>query len=286
MFYIRPSQLLSYDICPRQYYYKYVIGYVPEITSVNLPFGTAVHEASTGYVAASLKRVDFDPVKVFRNHFSNSLGTLALNFGANVTDQSLLETGSVLVSQFADQWDQSDYLPLVDDFGEPVVEKRYQVQIAPGIVLSGQPDIVALHKDTFSTCAIDIKTTLVEYSDHFLLASEQLTDYQIILDAYADTLNLGSEGLSEVGFIELFKRKVSTSTIAIGPSVSKPKTAPRRSDFLISERIQKIINSVNDIQNGRFEKRPLMSFNSPCNMCEFKDLCLKNDDSGLIIKSK
>lgn len=284
--YIRPSHLVCYDMCPRMYYYRYVLNIKCEVISANLPFGTALHTSITGYVLSKYdKSKSFDPVKVFEDTFEAAINEQAIDFSSLWDKDAMFSTGRVLAERFPDVWDRAGLMPLFDEDG-PVVERRFQVKLSESLVLTGQPDIVFMNSDG-ATGVLDIKSTSSAYKEVFLHAAEQLTDYQILLEAHSESLFLDQEGISLVGFMELVKKKVPVSSKAqsdplAGPQVHVPQLINSRSVKEKQERIHKIKNIALDIQRGRFERRPLMAFNSPCELCDFKDYCLQGEKEGLI----
>lgn len=290
MMYIRPSHLICYDTCPRMYYYRYVAQIKPDVTSANLPFGTAVHEAATGYVLSLFEQgSNFDPVKVFEEKFQTALEREGMEFSSLWDVDSMMATGKVLADRFAKAWDSSGFIPLFDENGA-VIERRFQLQISESIILTGQPDIVFMNSDA-QIGVLDVKTASQAYPETFLYAAEQLTDYQILLEGHAESLGLGEEGIEKLGFMELIKKKVPARAKdqlnpEKGPQVLAPKVIDGRSQAQKSERIEKIKNIASDIQKARFERRPLMAYNSPCGLCDFKDYCLKGVKDGLIFSSK
>ena len=42
---ISKSQIQTYLICPRKFYFQYVMGAMPEFLPASLPFGSALHAA-------------------------------------------------------------------------------------------------------------------------------------------------------------------------------------------------------------------------------------------------
>ena len=53
------SQIRTFQICPRRYQFRYVLGATPEHVSSNLVLGSAVHSALAGYYLAL---VNGDPI--------------------------------------------------------------------------------------------------------------------------------------------------------------------------------------------------------------------------------
>lgn len=279
--YIRPSHALSFDNCGYAYYLKYVLGVKQNVTSANLPFGTAIHEACTGFILAEATGASgYDPVQVFRDMWEKSLDTEAMEFSSLWGPDDLTQTGLKLVDLFPAAWKATGYAPLIDDQG-PVVERRLQAKISNDIVLTGQPDVIAMD-DEGGVIPLDIKTSAMAYGEEFLLASEQLTDYQFLVEENGDQLGLGEDGVAHVGFFEGIKRKVSKTGRGKGPEFLSPLITSARSEERKAERRQKLIWIAEDIRRGRFPKRPRMAYNSPCSLCEFSDYCLSGNDSGLV----
>lgn len=278
---IRPSGALTFDECGYAYYLKYVIGVRQEFVSANMPFGTAVHEAFLGYVLAlATGRSGFNTVETFREHWGNSLETTPMEFSASFAEEDLTNIGLVLADQIPEFWDKTGLVPLIDAHG-PVVERRFEVSIGRDVILSGEPDLVAMDCEG-GVIPLDIKTSGVEYSEEFLLASDQLTDYQIITEHPSANLGVDDEGVSAVGFIELIKRKIPKTERGKGPEILPVLYGPRRSSERLAERRQKLNWMAEDIQKARFPKKPRMAYNTPCDLCELKRYCLKDDPSGLV----
>lgn len=279
--FIRPSHALSFDNCPKAYYYKYVLGIKTEFVSANLPFGTAVHEACTGYVLAQANNdTTYDPVKVFTNHWEHALNTQAIEFSSTWSPDDFSATGKRLAELFPDAWDNTGYAPLIDDQG-PVVERRFNANIGDGIVLTGQPDIIAMDAEG-SVIPLDLKTSAAPYGENFLAASEQLTDYQLLVEANRESLGLGDEDVAKVAFFEGVKKKIPKTSRGRGPEFLTPMVSSARSEAVKAERRQKLLWMAEDVRRGRFPKRPRMAYNSPCEMCEFASYCLNGDDAGLV----
>src|SRR6185436_5015011 len=57
---ISKSQIQTYLICPRKFYFQYVMGAAPEFVPASLPFGSALHAAVAAYYR-SLKETGAKP---------------------------------------------------------------------------------------------------------------------------------------------------------------------------------------------------------------------------------
>lgn len=275
---IRPSEALTYDNCGFQHYLRYVLRVKSRIVAANLPFGTSVHEAVTGYIAASVMGdTAFDPEAVFLEKWAMAMESTPLDFPSTWSPSAYTDTGKRLVNSFPAYWDKTGYIPLVDRNG-PLVERRMQVRLAPNLVLSGQPDVVAMDQEG-EIGPLDIKTTISPFQEQFIGASEQLLDYEILLEANGFAPTNEMPGVSFSGFIEGLKRKASSKTDAafLPPAITGAKTAQRK-----DERIQKLCWIAEDIARKRFPKRPRQAHNTPCSMCEYWDYCHNGKTRGLI----
>ena len=280
-FVVRPSHILKHDDCPAAYYLQYVVGVRTAATSANLPFGTQVHDACTGFVKADLLGQSFDPVKVFETGFKEVLDTQSLEFASDKSEEDFMAMGKKLAERFPEAWGQARLLPLLDSAGEPVVERRFQRRIAPGIILSGTPDIVAMHDDG-DVVVPDIKSAAQASDPLFVRASEQLTSYQILLEDPVTAQKLGIDRVDRLGFLEGIKRKVPKTQKGKGPTWEPINWAPARSEVAKQALAEKAVAMKRDIDRDWFPKRPRMAYNTPCGLCDFRNYCHKGDATGLV----
>lgn len=274
---IRPSGFLKYDDCAWAYKLQYVLGIRTVATSANLSFGTAFHHATTTWLLKEVEGQDFDIVGAFEKAWQKELDENEISFNTLWDPESMKETGVRLVEQFPERWSSFGLVPLIDNHG-PVIERRFQAELAPGVIVSAQPDIIAMDMEG-RIVAPDIKTPATPSSEAFLKGSEQLTLYQMVLDAHLPSM--GYERIDKLGFIEALKKKVPKTNRGTGPVILDPALTDRRDERVIQETRQKLAWMAEDINNNRFPKRPRMAFNTPCDMCDFANLCLNGDPEGL-----
>lgn len=275
---LRPSDVLKFDDCPAQYYFGKVEKLRKQSTSANLPFGSAIHEAMTGYILSTISGKPFDPVAAFEADWDKGLESEIVEFSSQWDEASMRATGIAIAERFPDAWDQTGYVPLMDEHG-PVVERRFEMPITDSVVLSGQPDVVAMDADC-NVIALDLKTTAAQYDPIFALASEQLTAYQMLLEHSAD--DLGISGIDKVGFMEVIKKKIPKTKRGTGPEVKEPLLVDARSSDAMNEYRDKLLSTAIDIKKGYFPRRPRMAYNSPCTMCDFRNYCLQGSKEGLV----
>jgi len=281
---VSASMMHSWQNCPRSFYYHYILHLRQEVTAANLPFGHCIHTASTGYIVAKFKGIPFDRAQVFRDAWDEANKKEIIEFSSIWDKDALGATGEFLLDLFADQWDQLNLIPLIDAKGEPLVEQSLRAVLPNGIELYGIQDFAGMDIDT-NVVVVDIKSASSEAAEGFVSVSDQLTHYQILNEANKDSL--GIEQVDKIAFFEMIKRKVpKTNGKGKGPKIAGIEWVNRRSDRELVEFFDKIEWMMDDINRGRFPKTPRMAWNTPCGMCNFKELCHNNDMSGLVVQRK
>lgn len=278
---IRPSGLLKYEDCPRSYYIQYALGWRAAIDSANLAFGTAAHAAITGWLtdqALGKPEQDIVPLERFRVAWKAEINKKPLEFSSRFSPEEMGETGERLMELFPPVWESLGLLPLFDDDG-PLIERRMEVEVVDGVVISGQPDFVGMNRRS-RVAVIDFKTPASPSTEEFVVLSDQLTSYQVLVEAHKDAT--GIERVDDLAFMELLKKKVPKSGRGEGPQVLEPVFGPRRDDARLREFQTKVGWIAEDIQRGRFPRTPRMAWNSPCDMCEFKGFCSDGCLEGLV----
>lgn len=273
------SRLHKYETCPAQYYYHYVRGLRRETTSANLLFGKAVHQAVADYVTAHALGEVVDPVAIFEREWARQLANTIVEFSATQSPEALHDTGVELCRQFPAFWDATGMTALLGPGGQPLVEYKLTLKLGHGIKLRGYLDLAAMTRDG-DTGIIDFKTALTPAPEALLLIGEQLTDYQMLVEQNLD--RLGLESVDKLGYIELLKRKVSEDGRGKGPEIIGPSLIVKRSDAMVRERREKIAYLVMQIKKGVFFRAPRMAYDSPCELCDFKNLCLHGSMEGLV----
>lgn len=273
------SRLHKYETCGAAYFYQYIRRLFTEKVSANLLFGKALHKGITDYISGHAVGIVVDPVPIFESEWARLLSNTIVEFSATQTPEAFHGTGIALAGRFPEFWEQSGLTAIIDPKGEPMVEKKLTMKAVPGVDLLGYLDLLALTADG-EIANIDLKTTLVPASEHMLLLGEQLTDYQMLAEANAS--QLGIEKVAKVGYIDLLKRKVSKGKRGKGPEIIGPSLVPARSNEMQRERRAKIDHLVTQIKKSAFFRNPGMAYNTPCSMCDFRNLCMYGSMDGLV----
>ena len=268
---LRPTEVLSYESCGYAVGLKRQ-GWRSEETGYSLCFGTAVHRAGLGWVQADAEGVaGFDAVGTYEETWARELEENIVKFSSRYSEQDLRRIGKALVERFVEVWQEERFQVYADAEG-PFVERRLVCRVGPGVLLSLEPDVVAY--DRFGRLSVlDLKTPAAASFEGFVEISDQLTAYQMGFEDQQDIPRV-----DRVGYVEALKQKSKT--------LVEVRTASRRSQQQVADYRRKVLDIAGDIAGGRFHKSPKMAFNSPCSLCEFQGLCIRNDPTGLVQQKK
>ncbi len=270
----RPTAILCYEDCPRAYYYRYVRRLRPEADSANLVFGTVLHEVLVAFLRDEVPAAELPEhfVERWRAAQEDRAITYARLFGP----EDLEATGRRLCELFPPWWAETGLLVLRDEHG-PVIERRFQVEIAGELILTGEPDLLAMDREG-QVLILDFKTTSSEPRlDGWV--SDQLLAYQVLVGTHAEAL--GIDRVAGLGFIYLVKAKVPRTGKGIGPRIAPLRIEPTGDGERVREYIQKVLWVDEDIRKGRFPRRSRMAYNTPCALCDYQAVCWQGDTSGL-----
>lgn len=271
------SRVHTYEQCPQMYEFRYIHKLRPEETSSNLIFGGAIHSAIE---ASVLAHADFEPLPdedvsaVFVEAFNAAIEGKEITYAKGFDAEIMAKMGAEISVEFNEVWPTFGLTPLLDENGRPLMEQKLTAAIADDIALLGYPDLVAIN-EAGEIVIIDFKAPRSESSADFVLLSEQLTAYQILVDSIAESLGINK--VDKLGYLELKKNKTNRV-----PRVTPPKLVSRRAPAQVQAYVQKLKWIKSDIDNARFPQRPMMAFNSPCSMCDYCQICTKGDTENLI----
>jgi hypothetical protein len=277
---IYPTHVAAYDRCRRQYWYAYVLRVRSAIDNANLIFGRTVHEVIATFVRAHAAGTAYDAVPAFEHAWQTATREREINYSAAWSGEALLATGRRLVELFVELWPTLNLRPLVDEQGEPLIERKLVMPIAPPLELGGILDFAGLN-DAGEIVVIDFKTPAKEVDRDFPLVDDQTLAQQMLVEHHAELL--GIEHVDRTGFMDLVKRKMPTRKDAAGPTVERPVLVPRRSEEHMREFRQKLVWMADAIGRGIFPRDPGAAYETPCALCDFKRLCYFDDATDLVV---
>lgn len=272
---ISPSRVQMGQTCMKQVWYHYKLGIRPKISSANLAFGKAVDETVMEYLQAVTLGNRIPSIEdVFVRHWKEQT-SISLEYSSTQSENKMKEMGVALAGKFPEAWEESGLMVLIMPDDSPALQVDLAIRISPKDTLRGFLDLIAMDQDG-NIIIIDIKTTGVAYDDLYVLQSDQLTAYQLLVDSHAS--RLGVRLTNKVGFMCLHKKS--------NPVIHAPQIVARRPSERVSDYIKTCQWFVNDYNNGRFTRSPLGAFNSPCSMCNFNRLCSEGCTDDLYIPDR
>lgn len=281
--YVSPSKLDLYATCGRKYKAVYVDRWSEECRSHALAFGSAYDDTCTGFLLADHAGAMYNVVEAFDERWDAELAAHAIAFSSQWDADSLRETGRILVQRFTEAWRENGFQLALDRAGQPIIQRDLEVELPNRVVLRTKLDFLIVTREG-RIALPDNKTSATVYDENWIHLSEQLTDYQIAVDAHV--ADMGHDQVDEVGFIVGVKAKVPKTSRGKGPYVQVPRFVPRRSSQQIAERLQKIQWLAQDIRAGRFPKCPASMYNTPCGMCFLAEHCVNGSMEGIVLPTR
>lgn len=277
--YLSPSKLGDLETCGYMYARKHIDRWREETVSHALVFGGAVDDALDAYLRSLIAGFPIDPVAQFQALWDARTASQAIAYNTRFDRESLRAMGSLMLTRFPGVWAKTGYQIVFDPHGEPIMQRDLEIELPHQVVLRTKLDLLVRDRQG-RILIIDLKTAAAVYPEFLTPLSEQLTAYQIAVEAHAPLL--GIERIDGLGFIEMIKRPVPKKKDAEGPTVELPVVAPRRTDDEVAEYLQKVQWAADDVRRGRFPRRPRAGYNTPCGMCFLVNHCSKRDDDGVL----
>ena len=270
--YLSPSKVITYEMCPRQYWFQYVAKLEADAESSNLYFGTVLHQVVEEHLHALDRGVPLATDQRFKVLWDEVTKTNALKFGVKLSRDDLSLIGQTLAGSFPKAWAQSGLRVHKDRQGQLVTERSLDVDLGDGVILSTKLDILAVNSADRGVEIVDAKTPTTLCDETFAVAADQPTAYQIAVEAHGESL-----GVNQIKRVRFFEGKKAKKVA----DWHWDAAADRRDDSTVDEYVEKVLDIATDIRRLRFPKRSLHAFNSPCKMCSFVDACHSGDMAGL-----
>lgn len=280
--FLSPSGLASYENCPNAYYLDRVLKVRTRRTSSNLGFGGAAASAMEGFLQGQLRQQWVDPVNLFVEHWRMFTNSHDVVYKRGLSKEDLNAIGIRLMELFPKAWAKTRWSVVVDNKGEPLIERKFMVDIGNDVVLVTKLDVV-VRDDEGKIYIIDMKTPSSPSSVAFTLMGDQLTAYQIAMMTYGPLLGVGE--VAGVGYWELIKRKIPQGNRGEGPVIHDPIKVAPRSNGQLQAFVEKAHETADRIRASRFPKTPRMAWNSPCSSCELSSLCISGETKDLVFPS-
>lgn len=264
--------------CGRKYRYVYVDRLEADAASYSLPFGGASHTALAQYVTAHALGAYIDPAEAFVRAW-NEQTKRPIAYSSIWSEEGCRKTGVSLMEQFRDKWTELGWKAVLDKDGLPIVERELHVLLPGGVVWIAIIDAVVETPDG-RILVLDFKTPGDASMPTFASISDQLLGYQVAVNANRETLGL-TRDIDGLVFFELIKRPIPKTKSGTGPHIVVSEPAPPRSRQDVEEWIRECQFVARDIRDQRFARRPMDSYNTPCELCDFMSHCHSGISHGL-----
>jgi len=280
--YLSYSSDSTYQTCPRQYKFAKIDRLTCIQESMATMFGKVVHTAIHLYLKAQFDGATFTAPLFFEQEFLRRASETNLRLPANWSIKDFIDCGKLMLERFDEFWKKDEYEVVLDAKGQPILEREFKIGLPDNIEYTAIIDAILRRKRDGWIIVCDWKTPAQASFEGFALLSEQLTGYQVVVEAFMD--ELGLERLDGTMFVELLKRKVPVKKGAAGPTVEPPCIVRMRDQEEKLEWLQGRIETARCIRAGKFPKRPLSAFNTPCGLCDFRQKCQWDSMEGLVVR--
>jgi len=276
-----PTSLDRYSDCPRQWWYYYRSGLKARAKSATLIVGIILHEIFNTIVKSRTFGTTCDPVSMFDERWAKETTENEISYSTTQTPDGCAKSGRRMAELFDQYWRTSDLVPVMDQNGEPILEREFRTSIGNGCKIMARLDILAMSTKTGLVGPIDFKTPGNKPNAIATVQSNQLSIQQLVLEPHLD--ELGLERIDTVGFLNVLRRNIPKSRNAKGPEVLPPSIITARTPERLAEAKRDILMVHEDIERGRFPRTPRKPYNSPCELCDYAMHCAFGSLEGLIV---
>lgn len=267
---LRPTAIQRYEACPAQSKLVDQLRLRSEETSSALIFGGCVHRACLGALVLEAQGAEVgDMAERFEREWDAALAGTSVRFNATHDEASLRDIGRRLCIGFREAWDARGMTPVLAANGDLLIESRFRVKFSPTVGLSGEPDLVAMDANG-EVWIIDLKTPVSKAFEGFAGIADQLTAYQILVEAHRKAL--GIPPIRGVAFLEGLKQKKAQWVW---------QDASRHSESQVAEYQAKALRVAALMREGYYPKRSASAFDSPCGLCDLRGWCREGRAEGV-----
>jgi len=166
--YLSHSQVSCYQMCPKQYWYRYIHKQIEEPIFAVLSFGTCYHAAMEFNFRHKLTYLTDRPVEEVVTYFLERWSKCQhAIFEEGQSWAKHVNLGISLVTKYME-----DYAPQVNPI---MVEQKHEMEIGEGLLFQGVLDLYTTERKV-----IDFKTAAKAWSSSKARESDQLTGYAML----------------------------------------------------------------------------------------------------------
>lgn len=274
MLWLRPTSVQKYETCGEQYRLSEVKRLRPRLTGSALVFGSSVHKACLGWLEAQAEGKDTEaPEEMFVQQWERVLEKTNIRFSSSHGQTELRSIGVKLCKQFPEEWTRLGLIPVMSPTGL-LIENRLRITLDATTGLSGEPDLVCMDRNG-EIVVVDLKTPVTAAFEGFADYAEQLTAYQVLVDAHRERFEIPR--VMRHLFFEGLKKKDAQWHAQWGQ---------RHSDAAEQGYLRKLRKVASLIREGYFPQRSASAFDSPCNLCDLRAACRRSEIDGFMVDER
>ncbi len=245
--YLSFSQMDSFDICPLQYKYKYIIK-LPSPPSPAQTIGSVVHQTLKDFyqrqITAEKKLSEKKIIEILEENW------LSNGFKNKIQEKEAKKEAENMLAAYYQKELADKPLPNI-----AALEQPFSLKINPDLKIGGVIDRADILDDE--------KVEIIDYKTGSRIPKQKDVDHNDQLTLYALAVSI-AENFSWQRPVE----KINLSLYFLKKGV---KLSSKRTKKDIEELREKIISTAQEIEKSSFPPKPGTPF--PCNWCEFKLLC-------------
>jgi hypothetical protein len=271
---------LSYDL----YYNKRLEN---QYTASTMLSGRVFDEVFNAYLHAMWKQNNIDLKAVFEEKWHKEF--LSVERESNQDEKAIYETLKYISMLIPASVNASGIVPYSTIDGEPCIQHSHVFDVGYGVKVRTIIDLIGFSKHLKKPVIIDVKATKVMADTDFVSISEQLLIYSLSAEndpRLEDTsFDLGAYWQGERKTMPTLKKDLTLRKGSSYPKIILPEIEKFNS-FHKQQMPQRYIQTQLDINQKRFFGGSRMAYNSPCKLCDYSQLCIRGDGTGLVKRDK
>jgi len=245
--YLSYSRYDSFNICPRQYKFKYVLS-IPTPPSSSQTFGDTIHKTLKNFYQLQLIEKEKLPLKVLLELLSKNWSSIG--FSSKEEERANIKRArKTLTSYYKNGFNYGKIGQIV------ALEQPFSFKVSPNLKIGGVIDRID-NIDENKIEIIDYKTAEKTPTQKDIDGNEQLTTYA-----------LAASKIKELGQ----GKPVENIVLSLYYLESGVKISSTRTEAQLEKTKQKLIDTAKELEKTKFPPKPNRPF--PCDYCELNLLC-------------
>jgi hypothetical protein len=279
------SAYQKFNTCGQQYDLYYNKRIEARYVGSSLLTGRVFDEVFNEYLRNMWNQNNFDLANFFEKTWHKEY--LSVERESTSDDKKIYETMKYLCGLIPKTVSDSGIVPYATIDGTPCIQHKHTFDVGQGVKATTIIDLIGYSKALKKPIIIDVKATKVMADVDFVSISEQLLIYSLSAEndpRLEDTsFEYGAYWQGERKNMPTLKKDLTLRKGSSYPKILLPEVE-KFNPFHKQQIAQRYIQTQLDINNKRFFAGSRMAYNSPCNLCDYKGLCVRGDSSGLVTR--